>query len=67
MEKAIEVTAKQILCVFYFTYVHTHTNSWGEEEQGGMGMGSVSWALTGDIIWVSYSGEKAHKPTDGIK
>lgn len=56
------------MCVLLYIFTHAQTNR-GEEEQGGVRLGPCHglWAITGDTIWVTYSGEKASKPTEGIK
>lgn len=56
------------VCILLYIFTHAQTNR-GEEEQGRVRLGPCYWlwAITGDTIWVTYSGEKASKPTECIK
>lgn len=53
----------------YCTYLHTHKQprGGGAGRYGGWVRVMGLWVITGDIIWVIYSGEEASKPTEGIK
>lgn len=58
---------KHTLCVLYCTYLHTHKQTEGRTGSGWVRVIRL-WAITGDTIWVTYSGEeKASKPTEGVK
>lgn len=60
---------KNILCVYFPVHFYTHTNKQraGRAGRGQVGAMSLVMGYNGDTIWVTYSGEKASKPAEGIK
>lgn len=59
----IRIKAKNILCVYFTVHIYTQTGG----RRGNMGPCYGLWAINDDTIWITYSGEKASKPTEGIK
>lgn len=57
------------VCILLYIFTHAQTNRGGGRAGWGQRLGPCHglWAITGDTIWVTYSGEKASKPTEGIK
>lgn len=60
------------MCILLYIFTHAQTNrgdgrEGGEEREEGRVCVVGLWAINGDTIWVTYNGEEASKPTEGIK
>lgn len=56
--------------MYLTVHIYTRTNKprggEGRREEGRVHVLGL-WAINGDTIWVTYNGEEASKPTEGIK
>lgn len=57
-EKSFQNKSRNILCVYFSVHIYTSTN----KLRGSAGYHVSGYgAISGDVIWVSYSGEEAFK------